>query len=158
MVLWGWFQKNIKRSLRKTVLISGLSQSDFNFKKFTWSGILPEVSLSTFRRFQKRSERPSTFWTGRGLRRLQWQKFAKVCHRCLQAEALSIAPAGDTFFVPMPCHVSSTWALVCRFPWSRNLKFFRSPPKDPACLRYGPSALLLAATSCPHVACSSCLT
>jgi hypothetical protein len=66
---------------------------------------------------------------------LQWQKFAKVCHRCLQTEALSIAPAGDTFFVPMPCHVSSMWALVCRFPWSRNLQFFRSSPKDPACLR-----------------------
>ena len=88
--------------------------------------------------------------------RLSW------LYRCrawqLQSEALSIVFAGDIFFVPMPCHVSSIWVLVCRFPWSRNLQFFRSPPKDPACLRYGPSALLLATTSCPHVACSSCLT
>ena len=37
-------------------------------------------------------------------------RMSKLCpslQRCLQTEALSMVPAGDTFFFPMPCHVSS---------------------------------------------------
>ena len=134
------------------IIVSG--QNFKNQKKFSVFRLVLGNKFIKFIKFFKTVL--SHYQTSVSQWRLSW-----LC-RCrawqLQSEALSIVFAGDIFFVPMPCHLSSIWVLVCRFTCSRNLKFFRSPPKDPACLRYGPSALLSAATSCPHVACSSCMT